>query len=348
MKISISGQEISQKKPPYIIAELSANHNGSIELAKKNIDAAKDCGVNAIKLQSYSASTMTINCDRDEFIIKQGPWSGRKLFDLYEEAGTPYDWHEELFSHAKNLGLTIFSTPFDESAIDMLEKLEAPAYKIASFELTDLPLIKYAAETKKPLLMSTGLASIQEIEEAVEAAYSGGCNELLLFHCISSYPAPVQQANLIQIQKLKDKFNIPIGLSDHTMGNVAAIAAIAIGAVAIEKHFTLSRAFKGPDSAFSTEPIEMKELVNQAYDAWMSIGEEIVSRPSAENGNLIFRRSIYFVRDMVAGEIITDSDIRRIRPNFGIAPKYFDEIIGYKVKTNVVFGEPVLWEKIIK
>ncbi len=347
MKISINNREISKNTPPYIIAELSANHNGSIELAKKNIDAAKKCGVNAIKLQTYTASTMTIDSNNDEFIIKHGPWRGRRLYELYEEAGTPFEWHEELFNYARNSDLTIFSTPFDESAVDLLEGLDAPAYKIASFELTDLPLIKYAAATKKPLLISTGLAAIDEVEEAVEAAYSGGCVELLLFHCISSYPAPIDQANLIQIKKLSEKFKVPIGLSDHTIGNVAAIAAVAIGAVAIEKHFTLSRNNRGPDSEFSIEPSEMANLVLETGDAWKSIGMEMISRTDAEDGNLIFRRSIYFMRDMQAGEVISRSDIRCIRPNVGLAPKYFDDVIGCKLRVNVAYGDPVLWEKLI-
>ncbi|QDC47515.1 pseudaminic acid synthase [Candidatus Methylopumilus universalis] len=347
MKISINNREISSNVSPYIIAELSANHNGSIELAKKNIDAAKRCGVDAIKLQTYTASTMTIDSNNDEFIIKHGPWRGRRLYELYEEAGTPYEWHKELFYYAKKLGLTIFSTPFDESAIDLLEELGTPAYKIASFELTDLPLIKYAAATKKPLLISTGLATLDEVEEAVEVAYSAGCSELLLFHCISSYPAPIDQANLAQIRKLSEKFRVPIGLSDHTIGNISAIAAVAIGAVAIEKHFTLSRSNGGPDSTFSIEPSEMANLVVEAGDAWKSIGMEMTNRADAESGNSIFRRSIYFMRGMRAGEVISRSDIRCIRPNVGIAPKYFDDVVGCKLKVNVSYGEPVLWEKLI-
>jgi pseudaminic acid synthase len=348
MKITINNCEISKSTPPYIIAELSANHNGSIELAKKNINAAKRCGVNAIKLQTYTANTMTIDSTNDEFIIKHGPWKGRRLYELYQEAGTPFEWHEELFSYAKNLGLTIFSTPFDESAVDLLEGLGAPAYKIASFEITDLPLIKYAAATKKPLLISTGLATIDEVGEAVEAAYTAGCNELLLFHCISSYPAPIDQANLAHIRTLIEKFKVPIGLSDHTIGNVAAIASVAIGAVAIEKHFTLSRSHGGPDSAFSIEPSEMSKLVVEASDAWKSIGAEMANRADSENGNLIFRRSIYFMRDMRAGEVITNSDIRCIRPNVGLAPKYFDVVVGCKLREDVSYGEPVQWEKLIK
>lgn len=346
MKISINNREISRNTPPYIIAELSANHNGSIELAKKNIDAAKRCGVNAIKLQTYTASTMTIDSNNDEFIIKHGPWKGRRLYELYEEAGTPFEWHEELFSYAKNLGLTIFSTPFDESAVDLLEGLGAPAYKIASFEITDLPLIEYAAATNKPLLISTGLATIDEVGEAVEAAYKAGCKDLLLFHCISSYPAPIDQANLAHIRKLSEKFRVPIGLSDHTIGNVAAITSVAIGAVAIEKHFTLNRSYGGPDSAFSAEPSEMANLVIETSDAWKSIGNEMTDRVDAESGNLIFRRSIYFVRNMQVGEKITAQDIRRIRPGYGLEPKYFEALIGREIGENVHYGEPVSWKKI--
>jgi N-acetylneuraminate synthase len=348
MQFKIDAHEIGERNPPFIIAELSANHNGSIELAKRNIDAAKKCGVNAIKLQTYNADSMTINCDKDDFIIKSGLWKGRKLYDLYEEAGTPFEWHAELFNHAKSLGLTIFSTPFDERAIDLLEELDAPAYKIASFEITDLPLIRYAAKTNKPLLISTGLASLSEIDDAVEAAHSSGCKELLLFHCISSYPAPIDQANLKQIQILKERYQVPVGLSDHTVGNVAALAATAIGAVAIEKHFTISRENIGPDSTFSIEPNEMLELVNQTKDVWRAIGSTVFIRPEVESENRIFRRSLYFVRDISAGSIIRSSDIRRIRPGFGIHPKYINEVIGRRAAFDVTRGDPVLWEKIIK
>ncbi|WP_251371337.1 pseudaminic acid synthase [Polynucleobacter sp. AP-Jannik-300A-C4] len=346
MKISINGREISQEEPPYIIAELSANHNGSIELAKKNIDAAKGCGVSAIKLQTYSADTMTINCNKKDFIVNGGPWSGSKLYDLYQIAGTPYEWHEELFAYAQNQNLTIFSTPFDESAVDLLEELDAPAYKIASFELTDLPLIKYIAQTKKPILMSTGMATFSEIEEAINTAYRHGCNQLLLFHCISSYPAPIDQANLLQINKLKEQFSVPIGLSDHTIGDVASIASVATGAVAIEKHFTLSRQNKGPDSEFSIEPSEMTNLVRRANEAWKAMGSELIVRPSSEDLNRAFRRSIYFVSDMKKGQKISSKDIRRIRPGFGLEPKYFDELIGKEVTEDVFYGDPVSWVKL--
>ena len=346
MKITINSREISKEEPPYIIAELSANHNGSIELAKKNIDAAKACGVSAIKLQTYSANTMTINCDKQDFIVKGGPWNGSRLYDLYQIAGTPYEWHEELFSYARGKDLTIFSTPFDETAVDLLEDLGAPAYKIASFELIDLPLIKYIAQTKKPILMSTGMASFDEIHEAINTAYRNGCSQLLLFHCISSYPAPIDQANLLQINKLKEEFSVPVGLSDHTIGDVVAIASVAAGAVAIEKHFTFSREYKGPDSEFSIEPSEMTDLVERTNDAWKAMGSELVSRPSSESLNRAFRRSIYFVSDMKVGQKITSKDIKRIRPGFGLEPKYFDELIGREVSEDVFYGDPVGWTKL--
>jgi pseudaminic acid synthase len=344
----IENREISEKHPPYIIAELSANHNGSIERAKLSIKSAKENGADAVKIQTYTPDTMTIDCENSDFILKEGLWKGYKLYDLYNEAQTPFEWHHELFKYARDLGITLFSTPFDESAIDLLEALNTPAYKIASFELTDLPLIGYAAKTKKPLLMSTGMATEVEIAEALEVARSGGCNSILLFHCISSYPTPIDQANLKQLEKIKKTFDVLIGLSDHTVGNIAAISSIPLGACAIEKHFTLSRKDKGPDSEFSMEPGELKTLARDTKDAWASLGISGFSRPRIESANKVFRRSIYFISDMKAGDRITENDIKRIRPGFGIPPKYFNSLIGRRVTLDIKRGDAVTWDLIEK
>jgi len=341
---TINNRNISDTEPPYIIAELSGNHNGSIDRAKLLIKTAKQSGAHAVKIQTYNADSMTIDCDRDDFIIKNGLWKGYKLYDLYKEAHTPFEWHGELFEYARNLDITLFSSPFDENAVDLLNELDTPAYKIASFELTDLPLIKYVAKKGKPLLMSTGMASKEEISEAIEMARSSGCNSLLLFHCISSYPTPIEESNLKQIMELKKTFGILVGLSDHTLGNTAAITAIGLGACAIEKHFTLSRKEKGVDSDFSIEPEELKDLVRDTKDAWLSLGESDFNRSPEESKNKIFRRSIYFICDMKAGEIISKKHIRRIRPGFGLPPKFFDSLIGKKINCDVKRGDPVFLE----
>lgn len=343
----IDNKKISLTDKPYIIAELSANHNGSLDRAKISIKIAKECGVDAVKIQTYNADTMTIDCDKNDFIVKGGLWDGYKLHNLYDEAHTPFEWHSELYRYSKELGVTLFSTPFDETAVDLLESLNTPAYKISSFELTDLPLIKYVAKKGKPMLMSTGMASEIEISEALETARSGGCNSLLLFHCISSYPTPIEQANLKQILNLNKTFGVPIGLSDHTMGNTAAIASIALGACAIEKHFTINREEKGPDSEFSVEPSELIELVRDTRNAWEALGYEGFDRPKAEIGSKIFRRSIYFVADIKSGEKIKESDIRRIRPGFGLPPKYFDILIGKTLIKDVKRGDAVNWDMIL-
>ncbi|KGG12096.1 MULTISPECIES: pseudaminic acid synthase [Prochlorococcus] len=344
----INGKEIGLEKPPYIIAELSANHNGSIVKAKETIRYAKDCGADAIKLQTYNADSMTINCDMEDFIIKEGLWDGYKLFDLYEEASTPYDWHHELFNFAKEIGITIFSTPFDEEAADLLENLDVPAYKIASFELTDLQLIEYVAKKGKPMLISTGMASLEEISEAIDTAFLAGCKDILLFHCISSYPTPTSEANIKTIDFLREKFNVEIGLSDHTRSNTSALAAISLGAVAIEKHFIISREDKGPDSDFSIEPKELKELVLKTKSCWEALGTKELKRSPLEIKNKIFRRSLYFVKDIKAGEVITKDHVRRIRPGYGLAPKYLDQIINKTVSVDLVRGDRVSWDVINK
>lgn len=348
MTFKIDGREIGSTTQPYIIAELSANHNGSLSRAKESIKAAKESGAHAIKLQTYTADTMTIDCDAPGFVVSGGLWDGYKLYDLYAEAHTPFEWHRELFDYARSLNITCFSSPFDETAVDLLEGLNAPAYKIASFELTDLPLIKRVAKAGKPILMSTGMATEEEIREAIVTARSAGCDDILIFHCISSYPAPIEQANLRKILNLKEKFGVEVGLSDHTMGNVAAVTSIALGATAIEKHFTLSRADKGPDSEFSVEPDELRQLVDDTNSAWLALGVADFSRPDAETSSLIFRRSLYFVNDIAAGQRITRDDIRRIRPGYGLPPKHFDEIVGRVVARDVSRGQPVAWDLLIE
>lgn len=342
----IGDREIDSNSPPFIIAELSANHNGSLERAKLSIKIAKECGVDAVKIQTYKPETMTIDSNKSDFIVKGGLWDGYKLYELYNEAQTPFEWHGELYRFANEIGITLFSTPFDESAVDLLESLNTPAYKIASFELTDLPLISYIAKKGKPILISTGMASEIEISEAIEAARSSGCNSLLLFHCVSSYPAPIEQTNLKQILNLKKTFGVSIGLSDHTIGNTTAIAAVALGACAIEKHFTISRQEKSPDSEFSAEPEEFKDLVREANNSWKALGSEGFNRPIAELGSKTFRRSLYFVRDLKVGQTITPEDIRRIRPGFGLPSKFLNEIIGKKVKSDITIGDPVTFDKI--
>lgn len=344
IEIEIDGRKIGKEHKPYIIAELSANHNGSIESAFKSIEMAKRCGADAIKIQSYTPDTMTIDCDKPDFHICGGLWDGYTLYDLYKEAHTPFEWHEALFQKAKEVGITIFSTPFDESALELLESLDAPAYKVASFELTDLPLIKRIAQTGKPMIMSTGMANLVEIKEAVATARQYGCNELVVLHCISGYPSPIEQANLATINDLENELGCIIGLSDHTLGTIVSTTAVALGAVLIEKHVTLSREDKGPDSEFSLEPDELIELCVKTSEAWQAIGIAGYERKPVEKDNAKFRRSIYFVKDVEAGEIITSEHIRRIRPGFGLEPKYYDDLIGKRALLDITRGTAASWE----
>lgn len=339
----INERGIGLDEPPYVIAELSANHNGSLERALQTIDTAKQCGADAIKLQTYTADTMTINCDAPDFMIKGGLWNGFKLYDLYKWAETPYEWHQTMFEHARKIGITVFSTPFDETAVDLLEDLNTPVYKIASFEIVDLPLIRYVASTGKPVIMSTGMATEAEIEGAVSTAREAGCKDLVLLHCISSYPAPINQANLRQIPELAKRFGVLVGLSDHTMGTAASVSSIALGACVIEKHFTLSRLDKGPDSEFSLEPVELERLCSETRDAWLALGKSGFERQKAEEGSKVFRRSLYFVKDLPAGHVIAKEDIRRIRPGLGLEPKYFDTIVGRTLREDVRYGTAVDW-----
>ena len=337
-EIKIAGRKIGSSHLPYVIAELSANHNGKMETALRIIEEAKKAGADAIKLQTYKPDTITLNCDREDFKIKGGLWDGRMLYDLYEEAHMPWEWHKPLFDRARELGITIFSSPFDNTAVDLLEDLNAPAYKIASFEAVDLPLIKYAASTGKPMIISTGMADAQEIAEAIEAAREGGCKELAVLHCVSGYPAPAEDYNLRTIPDMIERFGLVTGLSDHTLDNTTAIASVALGASIIEKHFTLDRSGGGPDDSFSLEPVELAALCQGAKTAWAALGRVDYGRKSSEQGNVKFRRSLYFVKDMKAGDLITPDCVRSVRPGFGLAPKLLAQIVGKRVRANVTSG----------
>jgi len=343
----INSREIGKNNPPYIIAELSANHNGDIQRAFDSILAAKEAGADAVKIQTYTADTMTIDCDAEDFQIKDGLWGGYSLYDLYKEAQTPYEWHKPLFDYAKKIGITIFSSPFDETAVDLLEELNTPAYKIASFEMIDFPLVEYVAKTGKPMIISTGMANLEEIEEVVEVARNSGCQDLILLHCVSAYPAPIDQINLRTIVDLSERFGVLSGLSDHTMGVEVATTSVALGACLIEKHFTLSRADKGPDSEFSLEPDELKKLCQNTKIAWQSLGEAGYERKAAEEDNVKFRRSIYAINDIKEGESFTKENIKRIRPGFGLSPKHWGELLLSKAGCNIARGEPISLNKIL-
>lgn len=341
-KIEIAGRSIGVECHPYVIAELSANHNGKLETALRIVEEAKKAGADAVKLQTYKPDTITLNCDGEEFRIRGGLWDGRTLYDLYEEAHMPWEWHRSLFEYARKLGITIFSSPFDNTAIDLLEDLNAPAYKIASFEAVDLPLIKYAASTGKPMIISTGMADAEEIQEAINAAREGGCKELAILHCVSGYPAPAEDYNLRTIPDMAERFGLVIGLSDHTLDNTTAIASIAMGASIIEKHFTLDRNGGGPDDSFSLEPADMAALCASVKSTWLALGQVDYGRKSSEQGNAQFRRSLYFVDSLKAGEKIKPEHVRSVRPGYGLAPKHLESIIGCRMLVDVKAGQPVL------
>jgi len=344
--IRIGGRAIAAGEPPFIVAELSANHGGSLERAFAVMEAAKTAGTDAIKLQTYTPDTLTINHDGPDFIVKGGLWHGRRLYELYQEAHTPWDWHRALFAKGRELGIPVFSSPFDHTAVDLLEELDAPAYKIASFELVDLPLIRRVAATGKPTILSTGMANVQEIHEAVDAFRSAGGRDFMLLHCISGYPTPVEQSNLRRIPRLAAEFNCLIGLSDHTLGVEVAIAAVALGARMIEKHFTLRRADGGPDAAFSLEPVELAALVRGARGAFSALGSGAEARSEVEKASMVFRRSIYIVRDVAAGEPFTADNVRIIRPGFGLAPRHLPEVIGKRAKYALARGTALAWDAV--
>jgi len=341
--ISISGRPIGPDHPPYIIAELSANHNGSLENAMAIVHAANDAGADAVKLQTYTPDTMTINHASEDFKIRGGLWDGYFLYDLYREAHMPWEWHEKLIKLGNELGLTVFSTPFDESAVDLLDSLGVPAFKIASFEANDLPLIRYAASKGKPLIISTGMARLGEIEDAVTAARQNGAPDIILLHCVSAYPAPAEESNLLNISHLAETFDVVTGLSDHTLGTTVPSAAVALGACLIEKHFTLRRSDGGPDSAFSLEPPELKQMVENTRVAWAARGHIDYQRTESERGSVIFRRSLYVVADVSAGEKFTTENIRSIRPGYGLAPKYAPDVIGRQATRDLRRGTPLDW-----
>ncbi|OOY22031.1 pseudaminic acid synthase [Thioclava sp. DLFJ5-1] len=344
--MQIAGRKIGPDHPPYVIAELSANHNGRLETALAIVEAAKAAGADAVKLQTYKPDTITLDSDAEEFRIKGGLWDGRTLFELYEEAHMPWEWHKPLFDHARKLDITIFSSPFDSTAVDLLEDLGAPAYKIASFEAVDLPLIHYVAATGKPMIISTGMADDEEIAEAIEAAREGGCKELAILHCVSGYPAPAEDYNLRTIPDMVDRFGLVTGLSDHTLDNTTAIASVVLGASLIEKHFTLDRNGGGPDDSFSLEPKEMAALCKDARTAWSALGSVDYGRKASEKGNVQFRRSLYFVKDLKAGEVISPDAVRSVRPGYGLAPKMLEEVVGKRVRRDVLANTAATYDMI--
>lgn len=346
-EFEIAGRPIGPDHPPYVVAELSGNHRGRLENALALIEAAAATGADAVKIQTYTADTLTIPHDGEDFRIRGGLWDGYTLHQLYQQAFTPYEWHGALFEKAKRIGITMFSTPFDETAVDLLAKLDAPAFKIASFEAIDLPLIACAARQGKPMIISTGLANLGEIEHAVATARAAGASAVALLHCTSAYPAPIEDANVRTVAHLAETFGTVAGLSDHAPGSAACVAAIALGGAIIEKHFTFSRADGGPDAAFSLEPAEFKRLVEDCKSAWAALGRITYDLQGSERGNLRFRRSLYAVKPIKAGEPISRDNVRSIRPGFGLAPRHLDEIVGRKAARDIAYGEPLSWSLIV-
>lgn len=336
--MKIADFNIDDKSPVFIIAELSANHNGDLNIALETIRAAKRAGADAIKLQTYTADTITIDCDNKDFLIKGTIWDNRKLYELYHEAHTPWEWHKELFKCAREEGLICFSSPFDKSAVDFLEQLDVPAYKIASFEITDIPLIEYVASKRKPLILSTGIATLEDIELALDACYRMGNNNIALLKCTSSYPAPIEEANMAMISDFRERFNVTPGLSDHTIGSTVPIVATVLGAKIIEKHFILDRSLGGPDASFSMNEKEFTQMVKSVREAQKAIGEINYVPTKKQIKGREFSRSLYLVKDINEGEVFTDEHIRSIRPGFGAHPKYYYQIIGKKAKVSLKRG----------
>jgi pseudaminic acid synthase len=344
--ITIANREIGAHHAPFIIAEMSGNHNQSLERALAIVEAAAKAGVDALKIQTYTADTMTLNLAQGEFYIDDpnSLWQGNSLYELYQQAYTPWEWHQPIFERCRELGIIGFSTPFDETAVDFLESLEVPCYKIASFENTDLPLIRKVATTGKPLIISTGMATIAELDDAVQTARQAGCSDIILLKCTSTYPATPANSNLNTIPHLKSLFDVQVGLSDHTLGIGVAIASVALGATVIEKHFTLSRAEGGVDAAFSMEPAEMAHLVLEAERAIQALGTIRYGATEAEKASLSYRRSLYIAQDLKSGDILTPASLRAIRPGFGLSPKYYSMLLGRSVKCNVPKGTPMNWD----
>jgi pseudaminic acid synthase len=330
-------------KKIFIVAELSANHNHDVNIALKSIEAVKNAGADAIKLQTYTPDTITIACDNEYFQIRQGTvWDGVTLYELYKQAYTPWEWHKELFEYAHNIGIVIFSTPFDKTAVDFLETLDNPIYKIASFEITDIPLIEYSASKMKPMVISTGIATLDEIDDAVEACRSVGNNDITLLKCVSSYPAPLAEANLLTIPDMRDRFKVKVGFSDHTMGDISAVASAALGAEIIEKHFILDRELGGPDAAFSIDPFELRQMVERIRTTEIALGTISYELSDKMKSNRKFSRSIFSVKDINVGEVFTEDNVRSIRPGDGISPKYLKDILGKKAKRFIGCGTPIL------
>lgn len=342
----ILGREIGEQCPPFVIAEMSGNHNQSLERALEIVDAAAKTGVHALKIQTYTPDTMTLDLDEREFYISDpgSLWAGTSLYKLYGQAYTPWEWHQAIFERARERGIIVFSTPFDDSAVDFLERLDAPCYKIASFENTDLPLIRRVAATGKPMIISTGMASIAELDETVRAAREAGCKDLILLKCTSTYPASAGNTNILTIPHMRELFGCEVGLSDHTMGVGVSVASVALGACVIEKHFTLSRADGGVDSAFSMEPAEMAQLVVETERAWQALGQVSYGATEAEMKSVVFRRSLYVVKDLKAGDVLTKDNVRAIRPGLGLPTKYFDVVLGKTLRQDVARGTALGWE----
>ena len=339
----LGGRGVGAGSPPLVIAEMSGNHNQSLERALEIVDAAAQSGAHALKIQTYTAETMTIDIREREFFIsdEKSLWKGESLFDLYKKAYTPWEWHEAIFDRAKKHNMLAFSTPFDRTAVDFLENLNVPCYKIASFENTDLPLIRYVAATGKPMIISTGMATFAELDETVDAARSAGCDDLVLLKCTSTYPSTPDDSNILTIPEMRSRYGCEIGISDHTMGIGVSVAAVALGATVIEKHFTLQRSDGGVDSAFSMEPQEMAQLVIETERAWQSMGKVQHGPTEKEKASLVFRRSLYVVADVKAGEKLTSVNVRAIRPGYGLAPKFYDEVIGKTAKRDISRGTPL-------
>ena len=344
--INLGKYQIETDKSPFIIAEMSGNHNHSLERALEIVDAAARVGVGGLKLQTYTPNTMTLDLDEREFRISdlQSPWAGASLYSLYGEAQTPWEWHKPIFKRARDLGLVAFSTPFDDSAVDFLESLEVPCYKIASFENTDLPLIRRVAATGKPLIISTGMATVAELDETVRAAREAGCKDLILLKCTSTYPATADNSNILTIPHMRELFGCQVGLSDHTMGVGVSVASVALGATVIEKHFTLSRADGGVDSAFSMEPAEMAQLVIETQRAWQARGQVSYGPILAEQKSLQYRRSLYVVENLEAGDVLTSENVRAIRPGLGLPTKYLEHVLGKVIKHDIKRGTALAWD----
>lgn len=346
--ILLGSKKVGKGFPPFIIAEMSGNHNQSLERALTMVDAAAQAGAHALKLQTYTADTMTLDLKSGDFFIDdpESLWHGKSLYELYGEAYTPWEWHEPIFERCRQLGLIPFSTPFDESAVDFLEELNTPFYKIASFENTDLPLIQKVASTGKPMIISTGMATVSDIDETVRTARAAGCKDIVLLKCTSTYPASPENSHLLTIPHMRQLFDCEVGLSDHTLGNGVAIASIALGATVIEKHFTLSREDGGVDAAFSLEPDELKALVEETERAWRALGQVKYGSSKREQASKKFRRSLYITKDMQAGEVLTEENLRVIRPGYGLPPKYYTYFLGKTIKQDVKKGTAVTWDLI--